>query len=111
MKLVAVNIRILQMLKCRCGFCLTSGKNRVSPKKAEIVITNKGKSPLEIRSMQLFTPGIEITLAKQKLNAGESTKMKITGYAQDLSRVKSRPRILMITNDPRQQKVIIEIKK
>ena len=80
-------------------------------KKAEIVITNKGKSPLEIRSMQLFTPGIEITLAKQKLNAGESTKMKITGYAQDLSRVKSRPRILMITNDPRQQKVIIEIKK
>jgi hypothetical protein len=82
-----------------------------SKKKAEIVITNKGKSPLEIRSMQLFTPGIEITLAKQKLNAGESTKMKITGYAQDLSRVKTRPRILMITNDPRQQKVIIEIKK
>jgi hypothetical protein len=75
------------------------------------MITNKGKSPLEIRSMQLFTPGIEITLAKQKLNAGESTKMKITGYAQDLSRVKTRPRILMITNDPRQQKVIIEIKK
>ena len=80
-------------------------------KKAEIVITNKGKSPLEIRSMQLFTPGIEITLAKQKLNAGESTKMKITGYAQDLSRVKTRPRILMITNDPRKQKVIIEVKK
>jgi len=82
-----------------------------SKKRAEIVITNKGKSPLEIRSMQLFTPGIEITLAKQKLNAGESTKMKITGYAQDLSRVKTRPRILMITNDPRQQKVVIEIKK
>ena len=80
-------------------------------KKAEILITNKGKNPLEIRSMQLFTPGIEVTLAKQKLNAGESTKMKITGYAKDLSRVKTRPRILMITNDPRQQKVIIEIKK
>ena len=37
MKLVAVNISILQKLKCRCAFCLTSGKNRVSPKKAEIV--------------------------------------------------------------------------
>lgn len=80
-------------------------------KKTEILITNKGKNPLEIRSMQLFTPGIEITLAKQKLNAGESTKMKITGYEKDLSRVKTRPRILMITNDPRQQKVVIEIKK
>ena len=80
-------------------------------KKTEILITNKGKNPLEIRSMQLFTPGIEITLARQKLNAGESTKMKITGYEKDLSRVKTRPRILMITNDPRQQKVVIEIKK
>lgn len=80
-------------------------------KKAEIIITNKGKSMLEIRSMQLFTPGIEITLAKQKLAAGESTKMKITGYTEDLARVKTRPRILMITNDPKQQKVVIEIKK
>lgn len=80
-------------------------------KKAEIVITNKGKTPLEIRSMQLFTPGIEITLGKKALAAGESTKMKITGYAEDLAKVKTRPRILMITNDPKQQKVIIEIKK
>lgn len=80
-------------------------------KKAEILITNKGKSLLEIRSMQMFTPGIEITLGKKTLAAGESTKMKVTGYAEDLAKVKTRPRILMITNDPKQQKVVIEIKK
>lgn len=80
-------------------------------KKAEITITNTGKTTLEIRSLQQFTVGFEITLPKTKLLPGESTKMKIVGYAEQLAKVRTRPRVLMITNDPSNQKVIIDINK
>ena len=37
-------------------------------------------------------------------------KMKVTGYAEDLQKVRTKPRILMITNDPDHAKVVINIK-
>lgn len=81
-----------------------------SKKKDEIMITNTGRTTLEISSMQMFTPGLQVTLPKRKLEAGESVKMKITGIASQLKKVRTRPRILMITNDAKHQKVVIEIK-
>ena len=80
-------------------------------KKAEVIITNNGVSELEITSMQMFTTGLEVTLPKRKIAAGQSVKMKITGKEALLKRVKTRPRILMITNDVDNQKVVIDIKK
>lgn len=79
-------------------------------KKSEIVIQNTGKSNLEIQSMEMFTQGLQVTLPKRTLKPGESTKMKITGIAEQLKKVRTRPRILMITNDADMQKVIIEVK-
>lgn len=79
--------------------------------KRTITVSNKGKSVLDISALQLFTRGIDVMLAKRQLRPGESTKMKITGHADVLKKVRMRPRILMITNDPTKQKVIIEIKK
>lgn len=80
-------------------------------KKAEVLITNTGKSDLEISSIQMFTSGLEVTLPKRKLKPNETVKLKITGIADQLKKVRNRPRILMITNDVDQQKVVIEIKK
>ena len=79
--------------------------------KRTITVSNKGKSVLDISALQLFTRGIDVILPKRQLRPGESTKMKITGHADILKKVRRRPRILMITNDPTKQKVIIEIKK
>ena len=79
--------------------------------KRTIIVSNKGKSVLDISTLQLFTRGIDVILPKRQLRPGESTKMKITGHADILKKVRRRPRILMITNDPTKQKVIIEIKK
>ena len=36
--------------------------------------------------------------------------MKITGIADDLQKVRTKPRILMITNDPDHTKVVINIR-
>lgn len=80
-------------------------------KKAEVIITNNGISELEITSMQMFTNGLEVTLPKRKIPSGQSVKMKITGKEALLKRAKTRPRILMITNDVDNQKVVIDIKK
>lgn len=84
------------------------GKEKV---KKTVLLKNEGNSMLEISAIQMFTKGLELTLPKRSLKPGESTKMKITGHTDILKKVRTRPRVLMITNDPNQQKVIIEIRK
>ena len=81
-----------------------------SKKTAEIILVNTGKTTLEIRSMQMFTRGVKLTLSNTKLEPSQTATMKITGVADDLQKVRTKPRILMITNDPDHTKVIINIR-
>ncbi len=74
-----------------------------------ITITNNGKSALNISSLQLFTGGLKVSLGKRMLEPGETTKLKITAYREELKKVRTRPRILMITNDPDKPKLAITI--
>ena len=76
---------------------------------AVIEVSNQGQSDLDISSLQLFTKGLQVSLGKRTLKAGEHTKLKITALREDLQKVRTRPRILMITNDPRKPKVTITI--
>lgn len=78
-------------------------------KTAVLDITNQGHAELVISSLQMFTPGLRISLAKSRLLPGESTKLKITAIHADLQKVRTHPRILMITNDPHRPKVTITI--
>lgn len=74
-----------------------------------IDIVNTGHAVLDISSLQMFTPGLRISLDKSRLQPGEYAKLKITAMRNELLRVRTRPRILMITNDPQKPKVVIEI--
>lgn len=79
-------------------------------KKSDIIeLTNVGRTELEISSLQLFTGGLTVSLGKKRLSPGEQTKLKITALRDDLKKVRTRPRILMITNDPSKPKVTITI--
>lgn len=78
--------------------------------KGEIIVHNTGNAVLEINKLQMFTIGVQVSLGKTRLMPGESTKMKIQVNDTELRELKARPRILMITNDPANPKVIIEIK-
>jgi len=49
-------------------------------------------------------------LKKRVLKPGASTKLKITAFGQNLKKVKGTPRVLMITNDPNNPKIIIKVK-
>lgn len=78
-------------------------------KDATILVSNAGKSMLDISSLQLFTSGVTVTLGKRQLKPRQKTKLKISIDRDKLLAAKSRPRILMITNDPDRSKVVISI--
>ena len=85
---------------------LVDGKLR---KKGELTITNSGRVDLDISSIQMFTGGLRLTLGKRILQPGEQTKLKITANLAQLKKARSKPRVLMITNDPDASKVVIPI--
>lgn len=78
-------------------------------KSQTILITNKGKSDLKLLDLQVFSMALNVKVNKSVLKPGESAKMKVTVLAKNLHRVKAKPRVLMITNDPKMPKVTIGI--
>lgn len=78
-------------------------------KEGTITVANVGKSKLDISSLQLFTGGMSVTLGKRQLKPNEKAKLKIVIDRHKLLAAKSRPRVLMITNDPDRSKVVIKI--
>lgn len=64
---------------------------------------------LDINSMQMFTTGLKVSLSDTHIAPGEEAKMKITADKKELKAARSKPRILMITNDPKQPKRIIKV--
>ena len=77
--------------------------------KDEILIQNIGKSRLDISGLRMFTSGLQVSLNKTKLAAGEMAKLKIVANGAELKAARSQPRVLMITNDPDSPKVVITI--
>lgn len=83
-----------------------AGKN---VKSGTIMIANSGRAQLNIQSLQMFTGGMKVTLGKRVLQPGETTKLKVSIDRNELLRQRTRPRVLMITNDPSRPKVVINI--
>ena len=98
---------VLQMSDTDVDFTDFGGKPK---KSATVTLTNNGKSDLRISSLQLFTTGLKVTLSKSVIAPGQSTHLKITGIAAELQKLRTRPRILMITNDPDHAKVVVNIR-
>ena len=80
-----------------------------SKAKGTITIENVGRSLLDISSLQMFTTGLKVKLTKSRLDPGEKASLKVTVDSRLLKSARSKPRILMITNDPMKPKVIIHI--
>ena len=78
-------------------------------KSGTITLSNTGQSTLNISSLQMFTGGMSVKLPKRDLAPGESTKMKVNVNPDQLKKARSKPRVLMITNDPDHAKVVINI--
>ena len=77
--------------------------------KGEIELINTGRSPLEVRNLQMFSTGLEISLNKTKIEPGGQAKLRVTAIAGQIKEPKRVQRVLMITNDPDKGKVVIKI--
>lgn len=75
-----------------------------------VIIKNMGKRTLQITDMQVFNSALGVHLKKRDINPGESVKMKITLYGAALNKIKQAPRVMIITNDPKQPKIVVKVK-
>lgn len=89
---------------------LDLGKLGKKKKTGTINLENIGKSELDISSLQMFTAGLSVQLSKSKLHPGEKATLKITADSKAMKNIRTEPRVLMITNDPKSPKVIINVK-
>ena len=81
-----------------------------SKARQDITVTNTGRSPLQISKLQVFHPAVGVSLKKSVLQPGESTRLRVTVEKKNIGKKRRHLRLLMITNDPMQPKVEINIK-
>ena len=77
-------------------------------KTTTLILQNIGKDMLDIQEVQMFTVGLQLQLNKRHLAPGEEAKLKIT-IKDEIKSARTKPRILMITNDPDRAKVVINL--
>ena len=77
--------------------------------KLDILVTNDGRTLLEISKLQVFHPAVGVALKKSQLQPGESTRLRVTVNRRNVSKSRRPLRLLMITNDPQHPKKEINI--
>ena len=78
--------------------------------KGTVMIKNNGRSELRINNLQMFSSALSVSLNKSVLDPGEEAKLKITANVERMRKSRSEPKVLMITNDPKNPKVVINVK-
>lgn len=84
----------------------TKGKGQ---KNGVISLHNAGKQNLEINALQVFDPAVSVELSDKTIAPGETSELKVSLQTKYLSKMKSMPHILLITNDPLHAKQIIKV--
>lgn len=75
-----------------------------------VILSNKGRGVLKLSKIQAFNQAITIALSKTELQPDEEVKMKVTVDARFLGLSKAHPRVLIITNDPKTPKSVVNVK-
>ncbi len=75
-----------------------------------LTVTNVGESDLTVQTVQVFNSAIGVRLSDRVIPAHGTAKLKITVDTHQLARAKAQPRILIICNDPRNAKVLLNVK-
>ena len=101
-----MNAAIIQVYPRKLKMGAFNGKKKM---KGMVYLKNVGRSPLAIRSLQLFTGGVTIDLDKRTIAPGDMAKMKVVVYRDPLKKSRVKPRVLMITNDPDNPKITLNI--
>ena len=74
-----------------------------------INVTNIGDEPLKISTLQVFNRAVSVSLGNRVIPQHGTTKLKITLDMRELEKAKNKARVLIISNDPRQAKTVLNI--
>ncbi|MCD8266056.1 MAG: DUF1573 domain-containing protein [Prevotellaceae bacterium] len=92
---------------------LAVDRTKPAKKKAQVSRTvnveNLGETELEISAVQVFNRAVSVSLADRKIAPHSKTKLKVSVDLGELGKTKSRPRLLIISNDPRKAKLLVDI--
>ena len=72
-------------------------------------LSNKGTGVLKLSKIQAFNQAITVSLPKTELQPGEEVKMSVTVNAKFLGMSKAQPRVLIITNDTKKPKEVVNV--
>ena len=75
----------------------------------QVKLSNKGNGVLKLSKIQAFNQAITVSLGKTELQPGESVTMKIAVDTKFLGVSKARPRVLIITNDAKRPKEVVNV--
>lgn len=87
------------------SICLEGKKKTL---KGTMTLENRGAGVLHVSALQVYNPGISVSLSKSTLQPGEKATLKIKLSAAS-ENFKGRRRILMITDDPTNSKITIDV--
>lgn len=76
--------------------------------KGQMLLRNDGRTPLQISALQVYNPGITVSIGKRNILPGESVTLKVTLNANSKF-FRGKRRILLITNDPVRPKIAIDV--
>lgn len=75
-----------------------------------IQVTNIGETPLNIRTVQVFNRALGVRLSNRSIPARGTATLKVTVDTRELPLAKAAPRVLIISDDPRHAKVMMNVK-
>ena len=76
---------------------------------AVVLVSNVGQTPLSVKHLQVSDRAVGVSLANRTIAPGKSVKLKITLSPSALKSVKVRPRVLIISDDPKHSAQFINI--
>ncbi len=74
-----------------------------------VTVENEGEEELDISAVQVFNPAVSVSLGNRVIPPHGKEKLKVTVDTKALLGTKSRPRLILISNDPRNAKTLLGI--
>jgi hypothetical protein len=75
-----------------------------------ILVQNTGLSDLKVSNVQVYGRSLSLSLSDRTIQPSKTAKLKVTLHRELIDKMKQRPRILLITNDPTHPKTVIDVK-
>lgn len=77
--------------------------------RGKVRISNTGRGVLRLSAIEVFNQAISVKLPRREIPAGQSIDLNVKVDMEMISKFKTQPRILLICNDPVNQKETINI--